>query len=175
MAEDGPLRRQELALVDSALARLEEPLVPFLRDALGVETRIDLVARCPLGGAVVVLLASPGSELEGLGDALAQAAWLGPRIADWARLAPELRLAPERGVRALLIGREIDERTRLAAGAVGPERVQLARLEGDREPALLRVLGTPSRRPTARPVERPALRSVFRTGLREEDLALPAD
>lgn len=175
MADGADARQRDLALVKGALAGLAEPLEPFLSDALGVETHMDLVARCPAGGAVVVLLADPGTELERLGEAVAQAAWLGARIADWSRLAPSLRLDPQRGVRALLIAREFDDRTRLAASALGVERVQLARLEASREPARLRLLGGPSRR-RALPSDRgPVLRSVFRTGLREEDLALPAD
>jgi hypothetical protein len=165
-------RDRDRALLEEALAGLEEPLVPFLSDALGVETHIDLVARDGAGGAVVVLLARGGRELERLGEALAQTAWLEARLGDWSRLAPELGLRPERGVRALLVARDFDERTRLAAAALGPGRVRLGRLEGPDHAPGLRLLG-PAGAPAPRQAApaQPALRSTFRTGLRDEDLA----
>lgn len=168
-------RDRHLVLLQDALAALDEPLIPFIADALGVETRIDLVARDPHGGAVVILVAHAGGELERLGEALAQATWLEARLGDWSQLAPELGLRPERGVRALLVARDFDERSRLAAAALGPERLRLARLEGRDEAPGLRILGPPgASAPSAhRPRGRP-LRSRFRTGLRDEDLGFSA-
>jgi hypothetical protein len=167
-----PGRGRHPALLERALSRWEESLEPFLSDALGAETRIDLVARDGQGGAVVVLMAEAGRDLERLAEALAQAAWLAPRLGDWARLAPELRLRPERGATALLVARDFDERTRLAARALGPARIRLARLEGsDETPTLRLVDAAPSGSLAPRGPAKTPLRSVFRTGLRDEDLS----
>jgi hypothetical protein len=118
-------QRERLAL-RGALLRLTPPLEAIAEDVLGLVSRIDLVARDPDGAVSVILVASAGADLARLGEGIAQRVWLEPRLADWNQLAPHLGLAPERGVRLLVVAPRFDERTRVAAGALGPELVRLA-------------------------------------------------
>ena len=152
---------------------------------LGAEAPIDLVARDPGGRAAVVQLAAPGEELAAVALALAQRAWLEPRLADWRQLAPERRLRPELGVRALVVGGEFPAAARAAAGA-GVELWRAAALRHDGQVGLLLARIDDGPGPAAPPrAGRPngaglgprgALASVFRPGGSEDELGLsPAE
>jgi hypothetical protein len=117
----------------------------------------------------LVFLAKPGSDLTALTNALAQCAWTEPRVPDWLKLAPQLELRPERGVRVLLLSPQLDPRTIAAAQSLegpdvalgfcrcihhGPElEIQIDLLESPDPPRLATPIG-----------------SRFRTGLRAEEL-----
>jgi hypothetical protein len=160
--------RERLAL-RGALLRLTPPLETIAEDVLGVVSRIDLVTRDPDGAVTLVLVAAPGTDLARLAEGLAQCAWLAPRLGDWNQLAPHLALESEGGVRLLLASPRFDDRTRLAAEALGAGRVGLAELlpRGDLD-LELRPLGAPAPQSPPRalaPAARP--QSGFRTGLRD--------
>lgn len=156
-----------------SLGRLEPGLRVLAEDVLGLETSLDFVAADGTGRLVLVLVAEPGRELEAIADALAQCRFLAPRVKDWRKLAPELPLDPERGVRALVVAAEFGARARAAAEALGPERLELVRSravgsDGLDELELRRLRERPAR-PAA---DEPA--SAFRTGLSDADLGLSA-
>ena len=109
--------------------RIEPGLQIFLDDAVGLEGPIDLVARDARGGAVVIGVAD-GDDLLALAHTLAQRAWLTPRIRDWARLAPHLKLVPALGVRAILCSAQFDPRSEALARTLGEPAVRLHRVDG---------------------------------------------
>ena len=152
------------------LGRLEDPLELLAEDVLGLESRIDAVARDRRGGAVVVLRPAVGAGLEAVADALAQARWLEPRLPDWLKLAPDLGLRPERGARGLVLSNEISPRMRAAAAAT-QGRVELQRMEAPTAAWAAPAASLPPRAlgPAGEPVR---LRSVFRTALQDGDLDL---
>jgi hypothetical protein len=139
---------------------------------LGLEARIDRVARDPAGQVVLVLAAEEGRDLARFTEALAQRAWVAERLADWAQLAPERGLAPGRGARVVLVGERFDPRTRAAAASLGPEVVRLVEAGADARAPGGCARGGPGPLPGGRPDPPPSpLRSVFRTGLHPGDLA----
>lgn len=173
-------RRERIA---RRLARLPEPLEVLAEDFLGLESRIDLLARDPRGQVVLVLLAEAGADLARLTDALAQRAWSEARVADWARLAPERGLRPDLGVRVLLLAPRFDPRTLAAAESLAPGRVELATYrwvqegEGPARGAGESVLldgADAGRAGAAVAADEPVPRSRFRTGLRDEARPPPA-
>lgn len=174
---DSPPCPERVALrgrLREALARLDERLEIVAEDVLGLESRIDVVARDARGGLVVALVAERGRDLERLADVLAQSAWLAPRVQDWLKIAPGLKIRPERGVRTLLAATEFDPRTLAAASRMGDAAPALLRI-AEAPPAAFRPAGaaasTPA--PTAARGEAPApasTLSVFRTGLDPDDL-----
>jgi hypothetical protein len=160
-------QRDRLAL-RGALLRLTPPLEAIAEEVLGLVSRIDLVARDPDGVVTLVLVANAGADLARLGEGIAQRVWLAPRLADWNQLAPHLGLAAERGARLLLVAPRFDERTRVAADALGADLVRLAqrlpRGDLDVELHLLEAAGSEPSPALASP----ALRETgFRSGLRD--------
>lgn len=179
MAEPGRLRGR----LREGLTKLEPGLRVLAEDVLGLETSLDFVAADASGRLVIVLVAEPGRELEAIADALAQSRFLAPRVKDWRKLAPELPLDPERGVRALVVAPGFCARARAAAEAIGRERLELVRsrpasYEGAGELELRRTTEG-----TLQPLPEPGPRraasepeSAFRTGLGDADLGLcPAE
>jgi len=160
-------QRDRLAL-RGALLRLTPPLEAIAEEVLGLVSRIDLVARDPDGAVTLILVANAGADLARLGEGIAQRVWLAPRLADWNQLAPHLGLAVERGVRLLLVAPRFDERTRVAADALGPDLVRLAerlpRGDLDVELHLLEAPGSEA----AQLLNPPARRETgFRSSLRD--------
>ena len=187
-----PARSETLRQLRSRLPKLPDPLEIIAEQVLGLESRIDFVAKDSRGQVVLVFLADRGSDLGLLADSLAQRSWMEPRVADWVKLAPHLGLRPQLGVRVLLLASHLDPRTIAAAKSLeghiaGPERRILGpdrRILGPerrildlgicrpvRNGAGLEILidllesPPPTRVPAAEPVT-----SRFRTGLRAEDL-----
>jgi len=155
------------ARLRAALARIDPQATVLAVDVLGLDARIDLVARDAEGGVWILLLAEPGRDLERWADALAQAAWLAPRLADWHQIAPERGLRPERGIRAAVVAAEFEARTLAAAESLGAAAPRLVRSapDGGRGHDVPAESPEPGRRA---PAGRGA-RSVFRTGLEPRD------
>jgi hypothetical protein len=169
-----PRPEVRLALRD-ALPQAGRPLRILAEDVTGLERRLDLVAADGAGRAVLVLVAGSASEsLELVAAGLAERAWLEPRLGDWRQLAPELDLRPGLGIELLLVAPEFPPAARAAAQAADPHGIALAsarfaaRGPSGRPEILLESLGD-AEPPVAETHGR--LRSVFRTGLRENDLA----
>ena len=114
-----------------------------------------------------------GRELEGIASAMAQAEFCAPRVRDWQKLAPDLPLRPEAGVRTFVLAREFSAPAVLAAGALGEPRIALVRFYSGEEPGTLhlQLVTQPARR-----VDQPRrARSGFRFGLTDADLGLTAE
>lgn len=160
--------RERLAL-RGALLRLTPPLETVAENVLCAVSRVDLVARDPGGAVSIVLLSEEGADLARLAEGIAQCAWLTPRLCDWEQLAPHLQLETS-GARLLLACPRFDERTRLAAAALGTERVHLVEtvprgdLDLDLRPALAPAEAVPVAAP---PPLRPQPTAGFRSGLRD--------
>lgn len=170
-----PFRRR---LRDRLLA-LERGLVPVAEDVLAAGSRVDQVARDARGAAVLVMVAE-ADDAGLLTRALAHAAWLEPRLADWAQLAPDLGLDPSAPVRAWLVCRHFAPETEAALAALPPGRVELVAVQGPDEapgPWLERraaPAGTAGPGPGEEaPLEVPDP-APFRSGLREADLEISA-
>jgi hypothetical protein len=166
------VRSELLRRLRSRLPELADPLEIVAEQILGLDSRIDFVAKDRRGQVVLVFLADRGSDLGLLADSLAQRSWMEPRVADWLKLAPQLGLRPELGVRVLLLAPDLDPRTVAAAKSLDGAGIDLGICRpvvgGAGIELLVDVLdGTPPR-PTA--VVEPIV-SRFRTGLRAEDLA----
>jgi hypothetical protein len=154
------------------LGQLGTPLELIAEDVLGEEDGvIDWVAAAPDGRAFVVLVANRTGDAALLQAGLVQRAWVEARIPDWRKLAPALAVREEPPARVLLIARDFDRATRIAAREAAGAAIVLARwrLAGTTgEVDLERVL--PECR-VARDLPAPARQaaSAFRTGLRDAD------
>jgi hypothetical protein len=168
-------------LVRQLRARAGE-LWPALRviaeDVLGADATIDWVALEPGGRVVAVLVGESGQDLELVARALAQRAWLGPRIRDWLQLAPRVGLRPEAGVRALLVCPAFRGEAIAAARSLGPDVLTLASYRCVRDRSGVSVLLEPMERAPegagVEPLPGPAP-EPFRTGLSDLDLGLTAE
>jgi hypothetical protein len=156
-----------------AIARLGRPLRALAEDVCGLGGTIDLVAAEPSGRVVLVLVAEAGEDLELVGHALAQRAWLAPRLGDWLQLAPDLGIRSHETPSLLLVAPDFGDRARAAAAAVDAEGIGLARYRcvaddaGGPARVLLETITAGSGAAGAG-----ARRSVFRTGL-TDDLLQP--
>ena len=124
-----PPRRPQL--VEGLRTRLCE-VVPGLRliaeGVLGADSRIDFVGVEPTGRVVLILVGEEGDDLELIGRAVAQRAWVEPRIRDWIQLAPNLGMRPGAGVRTVLLCPSFRHETEAAAAALGDQAVSLVTL-----------------------------------------------
>ena len=165
-----PERANLMRLLRSRLPKLPDPLEIVAEQVLGLESRIDFVAKDRRGQVVLVFLADRGSDLRLLADSLAQRSWMEPRVADWVKLAPQLGLRPQLGVRVLLLASQLDPRTIAAAKSVEGPVIDLGICRpvpnGAGTEILIDLLGAPP--PALVPVAEPIV-SRFRTGLRAED------
>jgi len=169
-------------LIENLRPRLGE-IVPSLRliaeGVLGEDALIDFVGVETAGRMVLILIGDEGDDLALIGRALAQRAWLEPRIRDWIQLAPNLGLRPGAGVRAVLLCPSFRSETESAAAALGGGAVSLARYRCLRNRGNLEILFDPISRAGARrtlPLKPDATDlPPFRTGLSDDDLDLTAD
>jgi hypothetical protein len=173
-----PPRPQLIERLRPLLSGLVPSLYLVAEDILGVDANIDFVGVEPSGRVVLVLVGEGGDDLQLVGRALAQRAWVEPRIRDWIQLAPNLGMRPGAGVRAVLLCPSFSAEAAAAAESVGTDVVSLARYHCFRRGVDVEILLEPSPRPgetqeTARP--EPAALPSFRTGLTDEDLGLTAD
>lgn len=151
------------------IGELDPSLVVLAEGVLGLEARIDLVARDGEGRAVALRWAEPGADLAALAELLAQRAWLEPRLADWVQLAPDLGIRPGGPVRAVLLAERFDPRTRAAArGLPGApvELVEVRELPARETPGLALHPLEPGPQGPARL----GPRARFRSGLRPEEV-----
>ena len=175
-----PPRRSQL--VEGLRARLPE-VVPALRliaeGVLGADSSIDFVGVEPTGRVVLILVGEEGDDLELIGRAVAQRAWVEPRIRDWIQLAPNLGMRPGAGARAVLLCPSFRHETEAAAAALGDQAVSLLRYRCLKNGGNLEILIEPIAREIARGSTAPKPdRSglpAFRTGLSHEDLGLTAE
>lgn len=167
-----PDRARLLRQLRNRLPKLPDPLEIVAEQILGLESRIDFVAKDQRGQVVLVFLADPGSDLGLLADSLAQRSWMEPRVADWVKLAPHLGLRPQLGVRVLLLASHLDPRTIAAAKSLEGHVIALGICRpvtnGDGFKVLIDLLEAPP--PTLVPPVAEPIASRFRTGLRAEDL-----
>ena len=175
---ESPPRRELLRLLRSSAAGLWPAWRVIAEDVLGAEGTIDWVALEPGGRACLVLVGEQGEDLELVTRALAQRAWLGPRLRDWLQLAPRIGLRPEAGARALLLCPAFRSEAQAAASALGPEVLSLASYRCVRDAAGVSVLVESIRTASgsAEASEAPAQPPhPFRTGLSDLDLGLTPD
>jgi len=165
-------------LIEGLRPRLGE-IAPSLRvvaeSLLGADSLIDFVGVESSGRVVVILIAAEGEDLEMIGRALAQRAWVEARVRDWIQLAPDLGARPGAGVRAILLGASFQTETEAAAAALGPDTLRLARYHCLRNGGALEIVLEPfPRAAAAPPSNRPAPTELppFRTGLTDDDLGL---
>jgi hypothetical protein len=173
MREDDDEQRELRRAIAPRLGQLGTPLEVIAEEVLGEEDGvIDWVAAAPDGRAFVVLVANRCGDAALLQAGLVQRAWVEARIPDWRKLSPTLAVREESHARVLLIAREFERATRIAAREAAGASIVLARwrragttgevdLERvEPEPRIARDRHEPARRP---PV------SAFRTGLRDAD------
>lgn len=175
---DAPLSRLELrARLRERLGTLGLGLALVAEDVLGSESRIDFVTVDPQGRATLVVVADPGRELESVADALAQREWLAPRLPDWRKIAPQLRLHPEAGAFALVVGSAFGPRARAVASALGEGVCDLVVARAVRNGTATGLLLEPLRATAERAALPPAtgVRSTFRSGLTDAQLGLSAE
>ena len=115
------------------IAQVHPDLRVIADDFMGLASPIDLLATNDRGEVFLLLLALEGEDDAALlTRALAQRAWAGPRVRDWAKLAPDLELAPDAPVCAILLAPSFSLETR--AAAVGED---MGTLEDVVEPFLI--------------------------------------
>ncbi|MCS5636001.1 MAG: hypothetical protein NZ990_05750 [Myxococcota bacterium] len=174
--------------VRQRIAQIDPDLRIIADDFMGLASPIDLMAVNGRGGVVLILLALEGEDDAALlTRALAQRAWAGPRVRDWANLAPDLELAADAPVRAILLAPSFGVETRAAANSLRGGAIELIRFvsvrAGSERGLLLEPVGdgagrrarrpAESRKPPARKPNRPLPR--FRSQLTDADLgAKPA-
>jgi hypothetical protein len=171
MAERAAARSALRRVLAAQLGRVGTSLELIAEDVIGEEDApIDWVAAAPDGRAWIVLVEPGSGDARLLEQALVQRSWVQARIRDWAQLAPSLGLRAELVPRALLIARDFDRTTRIAAREAGTDDLLLARWTGD--PETLEPVALPARPRREPPAARArALVSSFRSGLSEADLA----
>lgn len=179
------------------LEQMQPPLRTLAENVLAEGSRIDLVARDPIGGLVVVLIGDVGEDLELFTRSLAHRSWVEQRIPDWLQLAPELALSSR--VHALILCPEFRPETIAAARSnaslvrlslyrnlqpaagtllLEPLNPPLAEDETEARPmpplgAAARLVSTPAEVPRdPAPLEPAARPSEFRSGLSEADLQI---
>ncbi len=122
----------------------------------------------------MVLLGEPGEDLQLVGRALAQRAWVEPRVRDWIQLAPGIAARPAAGVRVVLLCPDYCAQTQAAVASLGNDVVSLARYRCLRNGPDLHLLLEHAPCANAASVDPPEIPPLpaFRTGLTDEDLGL---
>jgi hypothetical protein len=174
-----PPRGELLDLLGGRLGEIVPGWQPLAKDILGADLAIDLLGSDPSGRAVLVQLGGAGEDLELIGRALAQRAWLTPRLRDWLQLAPGLPLRPEAGVLAVLLCPAFRPEAAAAAHSLGPASLILATYRvfrnGSRFEPLLELVGAAGAIEHPLPAVSHTSPAPFRTGLSDEDLDLTSD
>jgi hypothetical protein len=176
----GPPRRAQL--IEGLRARLSD-WVPALRliaeGVLGADSTIDFVGVEPTGRVVLILVGEEGDDLELIGRAVAQRAWVEPRIRDWIQLAPNLGVRPGAGARTIVLCPSFRHETETAAAALGDQTVSLARYRCVQNGGSIQILTETITRATPAEPRQPSAdgsaTQPFRTGLSHEDLGLTAE
>jgi hypothetical protein len=170
------------------LPQLDPALRVVAENIMGLTSPIDLLTVNDRGEVSLILLALEGeNDAALLTRSLAQRAWVAVRVCDWAKLAPELELAPSAPVRSILLAPGFGAETRAAALSLGVGIVRLVRyvavragshhglllesVESQGEPATLQVDSgsSPATRAPSGPLPK------FRSNLSDADLGLKPD
>ncbi len=171
-----PPRPQLLAALRLRIASLAPGLRPIAEGLLGADARIDFVALEPPGRVVLILVGQEGEDLELIGRALAQRAWVEPRLSDWIQLGPNLGLMPNSGVRAILLCPTFRPETLAAASALPADALTLMQFRCLTNASGLEILLepiAPAHSPQTLPARPgPQALPAFRTGLTDDDLDL---
>jgi hypothetical protein len=174
MAEAGDDQRALRRALAPRLGQLGTPLELIAEEVLGEEDGvIDWIAAAPDGRAFVVLVTSAHAGAALLQAGLVQRAWVQARIADWRKLAPGLVVREQPAARALLIARDFDRATRIAAREAAGDGIVLARWRIEGAAGLVELEALEPARGVVRsaPAPRQEHNAMFRTGLRETDFA----
>ena len=173
-----PERDELMRCLRTRLEDLGLSLRVIAEGMLGADSPIDFVTVDPSGRVQLVLVSTRGEDLALVGHALAQRAWVTPRLRDWLKLSPELGIRPERGVGVVLLAPSFGSGVIAAAQALEPESAALATYRCVRNGGAVEVLlDTPAFAPAPRP-KSPPPRAVshdptrFRTGLTDDDLGV---
>jgi len=172
-----PPRAHLVERVRPRLGELVSGLQLVAEGMLGVESSIDFVGVEPSGRVVLILLGEPGEDLALVGRALAQRAWVEPRVRDWIQLAPDIGARPDAGVRVVLLCNGFAAETGAAVESLGSDVISLVRYRCLRNGADLHLVFERPSDPPPATVAAPAagLPPAFRTGLTDEDLDLTAE
>ncbi len=169
-----PARAHLIEQLRPRLGELVHGLHVIAEGLLGADSKIDFVGVEPTGRVVLILLGEPGEDLQLVGQALAQRAWVEPRVRDWIQMAPSIAARPGAGVRVLLLCPSFCTQTEAAVASLGDGVISLARYRCLRDGTDMHLLleGEARTRPLQpSPPEMSAL-PPFRTGLTDEDLGL---
>ena len=172
MTEANDEQRALRRAIAPRLGQLGTPLELIAEDVLGEEDGvIDWVAAAPDGRAFVVLVANRTGDAALLQAGLVQRAWVEARIPDWRKLAPTLAVREEPPARVLLIARDFDRTTRIAAREAAGAAIVLARwrLAGTTGEVDLERVEPECRVARDHPAPARQAASAFRTGLRDAD------
>jgi len=172
MTEANDEQRALRRAIAPRLGQLGTPLELIAEDVLGEEDGvIDWVAAAPDGRAFVVLVANRTGDAALLQAGLVQRAWVEARISDWRKLAPTLAVREEPPARVLLIARDFDRATRIAAREAAGAAIVLARwrLAGTTGEIDLERVEPECRVARDQPAPARQAASAFRTGLRDAD------
>lgn len=177
-APEGSARATLRAQLRARLPALCGPLRILAEETLGAEAPIDLLGATPEGRLVVVLVGDAGRDLELVGLALAQRAWVERRRRDLAQLVPGVRA--DLAVRVVLLTPELGPTARLALEGLGGEELVCARiLYPAGSPGIELVLDLARPGPEASRAEPRSFpetpRSSFRSRLTDADLGLGGD
>lgn len=119
-------RAELIAAIRHRAARLDPSLRILAQDLLAADTTIDLVAVDASGRLVLVMVGNVDEDLALFTRALAQRAWVAPRVRDWLQLAPALGLRLDAPVKLSLLAPSFRPETLAAAGVLGAEVVELS-------------------------------------------------
>ena len=89
--------------VREQLPHLRPPLRLLAEELLAEESTIDFVTVDPAGHVALLLLGKEGEDASLLTRGLAHRAWVKARLEDWRQLAPDLGLAADANVSAVLL------------------------------------------------------------------------
>ena len=172
------LPRQQLRDTLRRAGTFEPNLRILAEDILGADTSIDFIAVDPEGRVVLVLIGEEGEDRGLLTQALAERAFVRPRLRDWLQLAPNLGVSATAPVVVHLLCPAFSPETRSAAQDLGPDVVDLFSLRCVRNGSEATVLLEPLA-PASLPAGRqPAVKTTserlprFRSGLSADDLGL---
>jgi hypothetical protein len=122
-----PDRRTLRRAIRHELRRLDPSIRVVAEDLLTETTTVDLVGRGARGELVAIRIGRGGDDDRLLTGLLADRAWLAPRLVDWCKLAPELDLDPDAGVRGLLVCPDFQRETCSAATLLPEQAIGLIR------------------------------------------------
>jgi len=122
-----PERRLLRRTIRHELRRVHPSIRVFAEDLLTETTTADLVGRGASSELVVVRIGRNDEDERLLTSLLADCAWLGPRLEDWCKLAPQLDLDPDACVRGLPVCPDSRRETCSENSLLPQQKMQLLR------------------------------------------------